>query len=202
MRFTDDLIVIFIVTVVVLFVIAMVIQAIKKNKETKFREKLKADGFDITKEISHNEFLLFQDETNKKWAVKQSLKSAVKVFDYKDLADAEIFADDIMKAKLSSFGKDLSDKFVSTAAMELPGSNADDREREELRHKMCSLKIDMIVTNGAAAGNRIPLKIFDKAKKDVMQFALALSKAKLIASMLKTIQNNNETAGQKPQEQP
>lgn len=85
------------VVVVVLAIFGAIVKGIYKGKTNaankKYSNELKAQGFNIEKYVISESAVLYIDDSNKLWSVKQHNKQPVKIFKFSDLKSFEVYDD-------------------------------------------------------------------------------------------------------------
>jgi len=177
--------------VVILFILVTVLQGRKRIKENKLRNKLNDMGFDISKEVCHNDFIIFLDEKNKKWALKYDKNYEPKSYDYKDLKDAEVIADQKSRGFVSAVDKLLTDRLVTGEAFTSYVDGGDeDGNRTDIRKRMKTLQVKLVLDEKVNAMIP-PLDILSDFIKDNVKYTLAINKGKHIVSVFKKILDDN-----------
>lgn len=183
------MLVIIILIIIVALCIFMAVNLLKKQKKAKneIEEKIKAEGFIISKKIQTSNSRLYVDDVNKKWFVQDNrYNSNPKFMKFSDLLEFEIYEDGNSIAK-GKTGRAL----VGGVLFGVVGAVAGSAGKKEIKNTCSALQVRIRVNDLQCPEITMPI-IMSETKKDTPYYRLSLEQAKQIAATLAYIQNGKK----------
>ena len=156
----------------------------KSNKQ--FKTALLETGFTVEKEIVIGDSILFVDNTNKKWAVKEGRNSPVQILNFTDLIEFEIYEDGNSIAN-GRAGSALAGGLLFGVVGAVVGAS-----RSKKVENTCSSLQLRVTVNDFNRSERVLTFIKTETKKDSFIYKNILGACKTMASTLSYIQNDGK----------
>lgn len=157
----------------------------KKAKET-YSQALRSEGFNIEQSIEIGDYVLYVDDTNKKWSIKYPLVSSVQTYKFSDLIEFEIIEDggSITKGRA---GSALVGGILFGAAGAVIGAS-----RRKIVEPICRT-LQLRITVDDIDNPEITIYLINKeTKKDSYEYTSSMESCRKVASKLSYIQNDGK----------
>lgn len=183
------MLVIIILIIIVALCIFMAVKLSKKQKKAKneIEEKIKQDGFIVSKMIETSSSRLYVDDVNKKWFVQENrYNSNPKFMNFSDLLEFEIYEDgnSIAKGKVGS-------ALVGGALFGVIGAVAGSAGKKEIKGTCSAMQVRIRVNDLQCPEITLPI-ITAETNKTSIVYKMSLEQAKQIAATLTYIQNGKQ----------